>query len=269
MVAERIALQGCVISISPWRLTEQLVCLFPPTTEEEEFDLFGPGPAATAPASSSTPAENPFQSLQQATAKASPAGSPTGVNVNPFAVPPQAAASVPTAGSTPGPQPSQGEEFQSIMLEMLRQQNQSTMELLRQQSLAMQQNQQMVAAMLRRMDLEEERRTKAEEKVVEAAEAARKAAETALTRDPFDPKEAASAKGLSQCAFHDKLWRFQQSREVSAPSSCDRPPRNGERSHEGGGDVACLYGNFEFLACATGGSFCERTAALHSCQDGD
>ena len=42
----------------------------PPTTEEEEFDLFGPGPAATAPASSSTPAENPFQSLQQATAKA-------------------------------------------------------------------------------------------------------------------------------------------------------------------------------------------------------
>ena len=108
----------------------------------------------------STPAENPFQSLQHATAKASPAGSPTGVNVNPFVVPSQAAASVPTAGSTPGPQPSQGEEFQSIMLEMLRQQ--------------------MVAAMLRRMDLEEERRTKAEEKVVEAAEAARKAAETAF-----------------------------------------------------------------------------------------
>ena len=173
----------------------------PPTTEEEEFDLFGPGPAATAPASSSTPAENPFQSLQQATAKASPAGSPTGVNVNPFAVPPQAAASVPTAGSTPGPQPSQGEEFQSIMLEMLRQQNQSTMELLRQQSLAMQQNQQMVAAMLRRMDLEEERRTKAEEKVVEAAEAARKAAETALTRDLFDPKEAASAKASPSVPF--------------------------------------------------------------------
>ena len=72
--------------------------LVAPTTEEEEFDLFGPGPAATAPASSSTPVENPFQSPQQATAKASPAGSPTGVNVNPFAVPPQAAASVPTAG---------------------------------------------------------------------------------------------------------------------------------------------------------------------------
>ena len=87
------------------------------------------------------------------------------------------------------------------MLEMLRQQNQSTMELLRQQSLAMQQNQQMVAAMLRRMDLEEERRTKAEEKVVEAAEAARKAAETALSRDPFDPKEAASAKASPSVPF--------------------------------------------------------------------
>ena len=87
------------------------------------------------------------------------------------------------------------------MLEMLRQQNQSTMELLRQQSLAMQQNQQMVAAMLRRMDLEEERRTKAEEKVVEATEAARKAAETALTRDPFDPKEAASAKASPSVPF--------------------------------------------------------------------
>ena len=199
-----------------------------------------------------------FQLPQQATAKASPAGSPTGVNVNPFAVPPQAAASVPTAGRTPGPQPSQGEEFQSIMFEMLRQQNQSTMELLRQQSLARQQNQQMVAAMLRRMDLEEERRTKAEEKVVEAAEAARKAAETALTRDPFDPKEAASAKASPSVPS-----------TTSYGGSNDRPPRNGERSHEGGGDVACLSGNFEFLACATGGSFCERTAALHSCQDGD
>eukprot|EP00439_Symbiodinium_sp_Y106_P047976 s4290_g6.t1 len=59
----------------------------------------------------------------------------------------------------------------------------------------------MVAAMLRRMDLEEERRTKAEEKVVEAAEAARKAAETAWTRDPFDPKEAASAKASPSVPF--------------------------------------------------------------------
>ena len=37
-------------------------------------------------------------------------------------------------------------------------------------------NQQLIATMLRRMDLEEERRNKAEEKVHEAAEAAQKAA---------------------------------------------------------------------------------------------
>ena len=54
----------------------------------------------------------------------------------------------------------------------------------------MQQNQQLVATMLRRMDLEEERRNKAEEKVAETAEAAKKA-EAALTRDPFDPRAAA------------------------------------------------------------------------------
>ena len=57
----------------------------------------------------------------------------------------------------------------------------------------MQQNQQLVATMLRRMDLEEERRNKAEEKVAETAEAAKKAAEAALTRDPFDPRAAASS----------------------------------------------------------------------------
>ena len=55
----------------------------------------------------------------------------------------------------------------------------------------MQQNQQLVATMQRRMDLEEERRNKAEEKVAETAEAAKKAAEVALTRDPFDPRAAA------------------------------------------------------------------------------
>ena len=52
---------------------EELGVPVPPTTEEAEFDLFGPGPASTAPASSSMPVENPFQSPQQATAKASPA----------------------------------------------------------------------------------------------------------------------------------------------------------------------------------------------------
>ena len=57
----------------------------------------------------------------------------------------------------------------------------------------MQQNQQPVAKMLRRMDLEEERRNKAEKKVAKTAEAAKKAAEAALTRDPFDPRAAASS----------------------------------------------------------------------------
>ena len=49
------------------------------------------------------------------------------------------------------------------------------MEMLRQQREMMAMNQQLVATMLRRMDLEEERRNKAEEKVLEATEAAKKA----------------------------------------------------------------------------------------------
>ena len=56
-------------------------------------------------------------------------------------------------------------------------------------------NQQLIATMLRRMDLEEERRNKAEEKVHEAAEAAQKAAEAARTRDPFDLSTASSTVG--------------------------------------------------------------------------
>eukprot|EP00439_Symbiodinium_sp_Y106_P004385 s13027_g1.t1 len=51
--------------------------------------------------------------------------------------------------------------------------------------------------MLRRMDLEEERRNKAEKKVHEAAEAAQKAAEAARTRDPFDLSTASSTVGVS------------------------------------------------------------------------
>ena len=64
---------------------------------------------------------------------------------------------------------------------------------LQQNQQMMQQNQQLVATMLRRMDLEEERRNKTEKKVAETAEAAKKAAEAALTRDPFDPRAAASS----------------------------------------------------------------------------
>ena len=67
------------------------------------------------------------------------------------------------------------------------------MEMLRQQREMMAMNQQLVATMLRRMDLEEERRNKAEEKVLEAAEAAKKAAVAAQTRDPFQPSTAPSS----------------------------------------------------------------------------
>ncbi|CAE7705914.1 unnamed protein product [Symbiodinium sp. CCMP2592] len=75
------------------------------------------------------------------------------------------------------------------------------MELLRQQREMMAMNQQLVATMLRRMDLEEERRNKAEEKVLEAAEAAKQAAEAAKTRDPFQPSTApASSSAASSVA---------------------------------------------------------------------
>ena len=67
---------------------------------------------------------------------------------------------------------------------------------LQQNQQMMQQNQQLVATMLRRMDLEEKRRNKAEEKVAETAKAAKKAAEAALTRDPFDPRAAPRALTL-------------------------------------------------------------------------
>ena len=70
-------------------------------------------------------------------------------------------------------------------------------EMLRQQREMMAMNQQLIATMLRRMDLEEERRNKAEKKVHEAAEAAQKAAEAARTRDPFDLSTASSTVGVS------------------------------------------------------------------------
>ncbi|CAE6945832.1 unnamed protein product [Symbiodinium sp. CCMP2592] len=74
------------------------------------------------------------------------------------------------------------------------------MELLRQQREMMAMNQQLVATMLRRMDLEEERRNKAEEKVLEAAEAAKQAAEAAKTRDPFQPSTAPASSSAASSA---------------------------------------------------------------------
>ena len=91
------------------------------------------------------------------------------------------------AGGSPGGGGTVGEGDQTALLVGLLRQS------LQQNQQMMQQNQQLVATMLRRMDLEEERRNKAEEKVAETAEAAKKAAEAALTRDPFDPRAAASS----------------------------------------------------------------------------
>ena len=71
------------------------------------------------------------------------------------------------------------------------------MEMLRQQSLTMQQNQQMCAAMLRRMDLEEKRRNEADEKAAETARIAAEAALKAKTSDPFVPTPSASTSSPS------------------------------------------------------------------------
>ena len=139
------------------------------TTPEEEFDVSGPGPApGTAPgASSATASANPFVSEKPASASA-----------------PQAGGS-PTGGVTAGESPLVAVQLEgdqtALLVGLLRQSLQQNQQM-------MQQNQQLVATMLRRMD---ERRNKAEEKVAETAEAAKKAAEAALTRDPFDPRAAA------------------------------------------------------------------------------
>ena len=125
------------------------------------------------------------------------AGSPAGSQGSPFGQFQQAAGGAATAGVPPAATAGAGADFQSIMLEMLRQQNQTTMEMLRQQSLTMQQNQQMCAAMLRRMDLEEKRRNEADEKAAETARIAAEAALKAKTSDPFVPTPSASTSSPS------------------------------------------------------------------------
>ena len=74
--------------------------------------------------------------------------------------------------------------FQAIFLEMLRQQSQAN-----------QQNQQLIAALMRRMDLEEKRRNEAEEKAAETARLVAEAAARAKTEDPF------AAAPSTFCAF--------------------------------------------------------------------
>ena len=73
------------------------------------------------------------------------------------------------------------------------------MEMLRQQSLTMQ-HQQMCAAMLRRMDLEEKRRNEADEKAAETARIAAEAALKAKISDPFVPSPSASTSSPSVLA---------------------------------------------------------------------
>eukprot|EP00439_Symbiodinium_sp_Y106_P067972 s1142_g11.t1 len=160
----------------------------PDTTAEEEFDLFGPGPAGAAAgdaqheANPFAPAQGPAPAPAQATAQpsvtAAATSSPTSAPVPPVQSPKAAA----SGSSSTGPPVFGPEAMPGFMMEMLRQQR---------EMMAM--NQQLVATMLRRMDLEEERRNKAEEKVLEAAEAAKKAAVAAQTRDPFQPSTAPSS----------------------------------------------------------------------------
>ena len=150
----------------------------PDVSPEEEALLFGQAGQTT---SRPQEAPNPFESppATPAQAQASPAGS-------------QAGRTLPTAsggGTETG--------FQAIVLEMLRQQNQSTLELLRQQGQATQQNQQLIAALMRRMDLEEKRRNEAEEKAAETAKLVAEAAAKAKTADPFSGPGATAATGSS------------------------------------------------------------------------
>ena len=150
----------------------------PATTAEEEEALFGPGPAQGA----GHPGGNPFEVPGPAPLPTQPTAQPTAATGSPTSAPPAQSPQVTGSGvPTFGP-----DAMPAFMAEMLRQQR---------EMMAM--NQQLIATMLRRMDLEEERRNKAEEKVHEAAEAAQKAAEAARTRDPFDLSTASSAVGAA------------------------------------------------------------------------
>ena len=150
----------------------------PGTTAEEEEALFGPGPAQGA----GHPGGNPFVVPGPAPLPTQPTAQPAAATGSPTSAPPAQSPQVTGSGvPTFGP-----DAMPAFMAEMLRQQR---------EMMAM--NQQLIATMLRRMDLEEERRNKAEEKVHEAAEAAQKAAEAARTRDPFDLSTASSAVGAA------------------------------------------------------------------------
>ena len=79
--------------------------------------------------------------------------------------------------------------FQNMMVEMLRQQAQ-----------LMAQNQQLVATMLRKMDLEEERRERAEQAAAAAAEEAKRAA-VAASAGSVDPFSSWPAVGSASSSY--------------------------------------------------------------------
>ncbi|CAE7304283.1 unnamed protein product [Symbiodinium sp. CCMP2592] len=170
----------------------------PETTAEEEFDLFGPGPApegAQQEANPFAPVQGPAPAPTQAAQPSVPAaGSPAGATVPPVQSP---KASAPPVQSPKAAAPSSSSGSAGFTPEQM---PGFMMELLRQQREMMAMNQQLVATMLRRMDLEEERRNKAEEKVHEAAEAAKQAAEAAKTRDPFQPSTAPASSSAASSA---------------------------------------------------------------------
>ncbi|CAE7467844.1 unnamed protein product [Symbiodinium natans] len=124
----------------------------PDVSPEEEALLFGSQGQPTAPAGGANPFASPPATPAQA--HASPAGSQVG-------------------GVQAGNGLGEG-NFQAIFMEMLRQQSQAN-----------QQNQQLIAALMRRMDLEEKRRNEAEEKAAETARLVAEAAARAKTEDPF------------------------------------------------------------------------------------
>ncbi|CAE7811928.1 unnamed protein product [Symbiodinium sp. CCMP2592] len=170
----------------------------PETTAEEEFELFGPGPApegAQQEANPFAPVQGPAPAPPQAAQPSVPAaGSPSGATVPPVQSP---KASAPPVQSPKAAAPSSSSGSAGFTPEQM---PGFMMELLRQQREMMAMNQQLVATMLRRMDLEEERRNKAEEKVHEAAEAAKQAAEAAKTRDPFQPSTAPASSSAASSA---------------------------------------------------------------------
>ena len=72
---------------------------------------------------------------------------------------------------------------------------------------------------------------------------------TSVFGSSVEQEKSATALRFHSCSSYLRVWRFQPSGEAAAESSFDRPSRHGKRAHEGGGNVALLYGDFEFLAC--------------------